>query len=137
MGLGEGREVVAGDVTLVQDQREVGRSVRRAAGTEHPLQARPQGDDIWGIALLAAVVEGQTLLLIHHQGQGDLTQVSALLLVSATLWKARPAVEGMNEGIVVGGIIDQKSLSQGERARIRASNASWRGAKWASSNTSI
>jgi hypothetical protein len=80
MGLGEGREVVAGDLALVQEQREVGRSVLRAAWTKHPLQARTQGDDIRGMALLAAGVQGEPLLLIHHQGQGELAQVSALLL---------------------------------------------------------
>src|SRR4029450_12607263 len=93
MGLGEGREVVAGAVALVQDQRKVGRSVLRAEWTKHPLEARPQGDDIRGMARIAAVVQGEPLLLIDHQGQGDLTQVSALLLVSAKRWKARPGVE--------------------------------------------
>src|SRR3989449_8915630 len=66
------------------------------------------------MALIATVVEGQPLLLIHHEGEGDLTQITAPLLVSATLWEAGPAVEGMNDGIVVGGVIDQKPLSQGE-----------------------
>src|SRR5260370_16200252 len=114
MGLGEGREVVAGDVALVQDEREAGRSGLRAAWPEHPLQARTQGDDIWRIALIAAGGEGQTLLLVYHQGQGALAQVSALLLVSATLWEAGPAGEGRNAGRGVGGIRDQQPLSQGE-----------------------
>ena len=66
------------------------------------------------MALIATGVEGQPLLLIHHEGEGDLTQITALLLVSATLWEAGPALEGMNEGRVVGGVIDQKLLSLGE-----------------------
>src|SRR5260370_31349015 len=113
MGLGEGREVVAGDVALVQDQREAGRSGLRAAWPEHPLQARTQGDDIWRIALIAAGGEGQTLLLVYHQGQGALAQGSALLLVSATVWEAGPAGGGRDAGGGCGGIRDQQTLPPG------------------------
>ena len=104
MRLGEGLEVGAGDVALVQDQRQVGRSVLRAAWRQHPRQACTQGDHIRGMALIAAGVEGQTRLLIHHEGAGALTQITAPLLVSATLWEAGPAVEGMNAGRVTNGV---------------------------------
>src|SRR5260370_20238263 len=128
MGLGEGREVVAGDVALVQDQREAGRSGLRAAWPEHPLQARTQGDDIWRIALIAAGGEGQTLLLVYHQGQGALAQGSALLLVAATRWEAGPAGGGRKTRDVGGWNKDPKTpLPGGTGPPPRPPRPLWRG----------
>jgi len=101
MGLGEGREVGAGDGVLVQDQREVGRRRLRAQWTEPPLQARPQGDDIGGMACIAAGVQEQTLRLIDHEGQGDLPQLSALLQVAPTLWETGPVGAGLGRATQV------------------------------------
>ncbi len=63
---------------------------------------------------MAAVGEMQALLLIDDQGQGELTEVVALLRIAAPLRQTGTAVEGMDEGVVVGRIIDQELLPQGE-----------------------
>jgi hypothetical protein len=81
---------------------------------DHLVQAGAQGDDISHIPLIAAVVEREAPLLIDHQGQGDLAQVVSPLLVPAPLGQAGPTVKGVDEGVVVGGVVDQEFLAQGE-----------------------
>src|SRR5207247_1761810 len=66
------------------------------------------------MALIEAVVQWQPSLLIDDQGQRELTEVVALLLISAALRQAGAAVTGVNEGVVVGRIIDQELLAQRE-----------------------
>ena len=66
------------------------------------------------MALVAAIVEGQTPLFIHDQSQGELTEIVPFLLVFAPLGEAGAAIKGMNEGIVIGGVIDQELLPQRE-----------------------
>src|SRR5213594_4927124 len=66
------------------------------------------------MALIEAVVKWQPSLLIDDQGQRELTEVVALLLLSAALRQAGTAVKGVNEGVVVGRIIDQELLAQRE-----------------------
>jgi len=81
---------------------------------DHAGETRPQGDHIGHIALIAAVVQRQAPLLIDDEGQRKLTEVMPLLLIVAPLGEAGPTVEGMDKGIVVGRIIDQELLPQGE-----------------------
>src|SRR5207247_10739696 len=66
------------------------------------------------MALIEAVVQWQPSLLIDDQGQRELTEVVALLLISAALRQAGTAVKGVNEGVVGGRIIDQELLAQRE-----------------------
>src|SRR5216684_6018766 len=66
------------------------------------------------MALIEAGVQWQPALLIDDQGQRALTEVVALLRISAALRQAGTAVKGVNEGGVVGRIIDQELLAQRE-----------------------
>jgi hypothetical protein len=97
-GLGEGRAGGAGDRARGPAQRAVGRRGLRAAWTPHPLQARPQGDALRGMALLAAGGQGEPLRLLPPQGQGARAHGSARRRVAATRWQASAAVAGRHAG---------------------------------------
>jgi hypothetical protein len=113
-GLGERLQMGRRDLALGQDHGETGRGWRGEKWLEHPREARSQGDHIWGIARVAAVIERQAPFLSHDQGQGELAQSIALVLIAASLGKAGPAVERLEASIVVGGIVNQKVLSEGK-----------------------
>jgi hypothetical protein len=109
--------VVQRDMAFVQDQWEACGGLLGEQLANHPGQARAQGDHIRGMALVAASIEGQAPLLIDDPGQRDLAQVRAPLLGASSLGETGPAVAGMDEGRVMGGVIDQELRPQGEALR--------------------
>ena len=108
------RQVLLAAVALVEDQGQLFGAAAQPSdpGLDHGLPGGLELADVGPVSGVALVVEGKAGALVLEQGQGELAKIRPFLFVPAPLGQFAALVEGVDEGEVIGGVVQDGVFAQ-------------------------